>query len=247
VTYENLSTEDSDVLLIDAVGNPEGPWINGKRARAKLHLRLLTPRLPDPESEDIRSKKGEFAWYDWVLGREEEKLIEIGSLVYINRTGLPYHNVICYELRGADPISTPQITLLYFANHASCLGKNAQDAVGFALPADLLIGSVSVRVTFHEGLRPEPEASSRPFLIRRYAIAARPNQFSSQDVPLPTEKTDPERNTVTYNFELARPKPGYGYVISWKGLDWQPRGKVQLRENLTKVYEEDWNKHQYVD
>jgi hypothetical protein len=102
-----------------------------------------------------------------------------------------------------------------------------------------MIGLVSVRCTFHEGLRPVPEANSRPFLIRRYARAARPDMFDSRNVPHPIKCIDPSNGSILYTFDLLRPKPGFGYVISWMGLDWQP-GKVQPYRNYTKVAKEEW-------
>jgi hypothetical protein len=240
VTYLGLSTEASDGLVIDAVGNPDGPVVKDYARRAKLHLRLVTP-LPGSGAINESGSGDEFKAYDSLLKKSEDKFVKSGSLRFFN-TGSAYANVICYELRDADPISTPEITLLYFANHACRLGKKAADAVGFALPADLLIRSVKVRVTFHEGLRPL-DPSSRPFLIRRFAKAARPDQFASADVPPPSPATPTDSNTRTFTFELARPKPGYGYVISWTGLVWEPTGSIHPKHNWTEAAGDyhDWS------
>lgn len=126
-------------------------------------------------------------------------------------------NVVCYQLKGADPVNVPRIMLNYDADFAAEIGDWKPDAMGFAVPADLMLNRVEVEIVFH-GIEPIPKcASSRPFPIRRYANSARPERFTSDDVPPPILKSS-DQSSSSYWFELLRPKPGYGYVIGWSGL-----------------------------
>lgn len=144
----------------------------------------------------------------------DERVVVDGSFEFRRLVSQAKH-VACYQLRGVEPVRCPQIKIQYEAELAAEVG-DVPDAMGFAVPADLLLGSIEIEVEFC-GVVPVPHASARPFLIRRYARVARPERFTSDDIPSP-QMLMQEAGRSLYRLELARPKPGYGYVISWAGL-----------------------------
>lgn len=212
VTFENLITGDSSGgLLIDAVGNPDGP---GKK-EAELTVTLGYPKTATE-------------------GSDQPSFIRLPGLVF-ERLPAEYPHVICYQLSQVDPKQAPRIELHYTSEFATRIDDNAPDAMGFPVPADLMLGEIDVCVRFHRNLCPsELPASTHPFPIRRYARAARPKLFTSEDVP-PAELTeDSDLKVRTCRFRLLRPKPGYGYVISWTGLHYvpiEPNSSAVSKEN----------------
>lgn len=190
LTFIKLATNDSyESLVMDALGNPNGP--DGQPA--PVHVELL--------KVENTSHGG--------LGIDFEAFGDVRD----SQLGMGEH-AVSYRIRGADANLVPRFTVRLTSRF--CFVLDQVDCIGFPVYADLLADAIRVEAKF-VNLRPDPSPPTcRPHLIRRYTRAARPLLLT--DTEFASARKHPEE-PETYIFgPLKRPRPGYGYLISWKKL-----------------------------
>jgi transcriptional regulator with XRE-family HTH domain len=123
-------------------------------------------------------------------------------------------HAVSYEIWNARMSGDDTVTVFLKAEYGFKLSEI--DAIGFPLYPDLLLENIDVEMHLL-GLRPEPDPpTTEPYLIRRNSNRAVPSRLGI--IKELTPRREERGEDVVYAIHLNHPKPGLGYLLSWRRI-----------------------------
>jgi transcriptional regulator with XRE-family HTH domain len=181
---KEISTDTDDLFCFQRKEGSELFW-GFSRAKDARHSADREPVLSKPK-------------YGGTLSARPDVQLELGP------------HTCGYELR--DVSKSEEITTTIYCVRG--VRADRLDGIGAPVYADAPVRSLSLSVTFHDGLLPDPEPTdANVYLLRRTLVESRPASLAGG---LKVSVTKSKRKFAFQN--LQRPRVGFGYCLAWGSL-----------------------------